>query len=565
MFKAGLFFTIGVLLLTTIWIPSSYAYIGLSEDFGMFNILTGEILSLDAAEPKRVQVRDPQVLEIVKITKSAVEVIGKGEGKTEVVIYDGEGIRSYTVSVYGEDLIYLREKIKDLLYSRLGIRQPLEFYEDELSHKLIIKGQLFESDLKMVADALKPVEKFIVNYISAKKRDEMIKIDVQVLEVDKQAVDTLGFDWIDSFKVREEEYQTPGDDDNTTLKTPTGDFGTVFRFRNMSRDALVLKLNALISRGKGKVLSRPQLVCASGEEANVIIGGEVPIDSSTSTDSGTTTSTSYKEYGVRLKIKPEILPDNRIKLNVNSEISEIDDDNSFTTTAGKKYAFLKRNAVTQLLVNSGETILIAGMIQNRESNNDYKVPFFGDIPWLGVLFRYRDKSVSQREVIISISSEIVPVPVLEQDNGPVPQARPNRAVAPEQETMNGYASTKAELYTIPDNSSLGFQRTSGKNQAMSQAVTNYIYTIQGLITQALKNPPLSTDPAWESSMKLRMHLLSDGTLSAAQVIEHSGYRIFDDYVLNMAQKIGPYPYFPAGMNQEDIWIDIPIIYTAAAE
>lgn len=548
--------------------PSGFSFTGQSEDFGTFNILINELISLDTASPKRVIVRDPEVVEVVKVSNSTVEVMGKAEGKTDVTIYDGEGIRTYTISVYGEDLVLLREKIKELLYKRIGLTTALRFHEDEVSHKLIIMGELFEDDMKKVAEALKPVEKFIVNYITPKKRDELVKIDVQVLEIDMEAMDKLGFDWIDRFRVREEEYNdTANEETGTTLLDQIKEanvvkghrFDKLFRINEISRDAVILTFYSMIQEGKGRILSRPQLICASGEEANVVIGGEVPIDSSTSTDQGTTTSTSYKEYGIRMKIKPQVLPDERIRVNVNTEISEIDDDNTLTTGSGKKFAFFKRNATTNLLLNDGETILIAGMIENQESTSEQKVPFLGDIPWAGALFRYKDKTVRQREVIISISTEIINVPVLGAKPASAVEARTPVEAEP---MLMRQEETDNSVYRIPDNTHLGYQHARQKQEYMPQAVTNYIYTVQKIIIDSLVDPPVSEDPAWESSMKLRLHLLSDGTLSDVQVLEHSGYRIFDDFVLNKAQKINPYPYFPTGMTQDDIWLEIPIIYAA---
>lgn len=536
------------------WLSASGFAAGEYDEFGNYTILAGEIFSIEAKVPKRVVIRDPAVLDIVRIADSVVEIIGKTEGKTDVTIYDTAGTRSYSVTVYAEDMASLKERISDLLFRKIGVTEPVRIQEDEVSRKLIIIGELYEDELKKVNDALAPVNKYILNFLTPKKQQDSVKIDVQILELSKDAVDKLGFEWMDHFQVREEPYVAPAATGVTTTLNQAGSFNEVFRFLNLSRDALTLKFNSLITQGKGKILSRPQIVCVSGEEANFLVGGEVPVQSQNTTDAGTATSTTYKEYGIKLKMKPEVLPDDRIKMKLETEVSEIDSSNTFSGTSGKQYAFLKRNATTQLFLEPGQTVFIAGMIKNNENTDIQKVPFLSEIPILSALFRSKDFSSGQSELVISLTPEII--------RAPQPQNRTSRTTAEERSSPAGPAGETREsaVYTIPDSAMMGYKTGSVNQEYFLQAVTNYIYTVQRLITESLKNPPLAEDPSWESAMKLRLHLLSDGSLRDVEVLEYSGYRLFDTYVIETAKKISPYPEFSPEMQRDDLWLEIPIVY-----
>jgi len=536
------------------WAETGGFAAGEYDEFGNYTILAGEIFSIEAKGPKRVVIRDPAVLDTVRIADSTVEIIGKAEGKTDVTVYDSAGIRTYSVTVYPEDMASLKERISDLLFKKIGITEPVRIQEEEVSRKLIIVGELYEDELKKVNDALAPVNKYILNFLTPKKKQDSVKIDVQILELSKDAVDKLGFEWMDHFQLREEPYTTPAATGVTTTLNRVGNFGDVFRFLSLSRDALTVKFNSLITEGKGKILSRPQIVCMSGEEANFLVGGEVPIQSQNTTDAGTTTSTTYKEYGIKLKMKPEVLPDDRVKLKLETEVSEIDSDNTFTGTSGKQYAFLKRNASTQLFLEPGQTVFIAGMIKNNENNDLRKIPFLSEVPILSALFRSKDFSSGQSELVISLTPEII--------RAPLPQNKTDRTVPEGASSPAGPAvpAQESAVYTIPDSAMMGYKTGSINQEYFSQAVTNYIYTVQRLITESLKNPPLAEDPSWESAMKLRLHLLSDGNLRDVEVLEYSGYRLFDTYVIETAKKLSPYPEFSPEMQRDDLWLEIPIVY-----
>lgn len=504
------------------------------DEFGNFTILKGELITLPAVTPKRVMIRVPEVLDVVRLNKNNVELIGKAEGETEVTINDVEGTKIYTITVYERDMSMLRTRVKDLLYKRIGLKDQIKIEIDEISHKLILLGELFESDLKKVTDVLDPIKKYIVNMVTTKKVEDMVKIDMQILELSKTALDNLGFEWITEFKVREEPYTASTD--GTPTFTPgygTGKsiFPKIFRFRDMSRDALAWKFNALISEGKGRILSRPQLMCLSGEEANITVGGEVPVQSTTTAEGSTQTSTSYKEYGVKLKVKPEVLPDGRVRLKLDMEVSEIDSDNTFSGSGGKQYAFLKRSSSTSIFVKPGETIFIGGMIKNNENTDIKKAPFLSEVPILSMFFRSKDFTSGQSEMVISLTPEVIKAPAKE----PV--------VEPEQKQ-------RADLGSF-----------STRDTTFNQASTDYVYTVQEMINNALTDPPLSSDPYWEGVTKIRMHLLADGTLTELKVTERSGNGLFDEYAAQIAEMISPYPPFPADMNRSEVWIDIPIKYS----
>jgi len=170
------------------------------------------------------------------------------------------------------------------------------------------------------------------------------------------------------------------------------------------------------------------------------------------------------------------------------------------------------------------------MIKNNENTNVKKTPFFSEVPILSIFFRSKDYTGSQSEMIISMTPEVIKAPAKE----PV--------VEPEKQ--------KADLGSF-----------STRDTSFNQASTDYVYSVQEMINNALTDPPMSSDPYWEGVTKIRMHLLADGTLTELKITERSGNNLFDEYAAQIAEMISPYPPFPSDMNRSDVWIDIPIKYS----
>lgn len=162
------------------------------------------------------------------------------------------------------------------------------------------------------------------------------------------------------------------------------------------------KIDALISDGKANILARPNITTIQGKEAVINIGSEVPVPTVSTTNSTTTTSIKYREAGIILKCIPRVNEDGIITVKVHTEVSS-----PMYVEDMKAYRFQKRSADTIVRLKDGQTMVIGGLIGSDEAKQMSKIPFLGDIPILGNLFKHIQKSKSDTEVMIFLTAHEV--------------------------------------------------------------------------------------------------------------------------------------------------------------
>lgn len=162
------------------------------------------------------------------------------------------------------------------------------------------------------------------------------------------------------------------------------------------------KLSALISEGKANILARPNIMTVQGNEAVINIGSEVPVPTVATTNATTTTSIEYREAGIILKCTPRVNEDGIITVKVHTEVSS-----PLYVEDMKAYRFQKRSADTIVRLRDGETMVIGGLIGKDEAKQMSKVPFLGDIPILGNLFKHIQKSKTDSEIMVFLTAKEV--------------------------------------------------------------------------------------------------------------------------------------------------------------
>ncbi len=164
-----------------------------------------------------------------------------------------------------------------------------------------------------------------------------------------------------------------------------------------------LELSALEAEGEGEVISTPRVITANQAEAFVRQGVEIPYENSTSSGA---TAVSFKSAVLELKATPLITPDNRIQLDL--EIKQDTVGEIFQTARGGSVPSIDtRELNTQVLIANGDTVVLGGIFQDEKSSNEEKVPWLGDIPYLGALFRRRANETKKRELLVFVTPTIV--------------------------------------------------------------------------------------------------------------------------------------------------------------
>lgn len=161
---------------------------------------------------------------------------------------------------------------------------------------------------------------------------------------------------------------------------------------------LNLELSALQADGKGKIISSPRVVTADQQPAIIEQGEEIPYQQSTSSGA---TSVQFKKANLKLEVTPQITPDGNIILTV--DVAK----DSRGIAVGTSYAIDTKHVKTNVQVDNGGTVVLGGIFTQEERSNLVKVPFFGDLPLLGYLFRQSTRLRSQKELLIFITPRIV--------------------------------------------------------------------------------------------------------------------------------------------------------------
>lgn len=204
----------------------------------------------------------------------------------------------------------------------------------------------------------------------------------------------------------------PDDDGKYTINRPDNlnvDLGIenaagkiAFGLISLSDFMLDLELSALQADGYGEVISTPKVMTADKQKAKVASGQQVPYQSVETAGGTATATTSFKDVLLSLDVTPSITPDGKVQMQLN-----ITSDTVGAPAPNGELTLNKNEINTNVLVDNGETVVLGGIFEQQTQNTQTKVPFLGDIPYLGRLFRKDVKSDNKRELLIFVTPRIV--------------------------------------------------------------------------------------------------------------------------------------------------------------
>ncbi|KMN50633.1 secretin [Chromobacterium violaceum] len=185
---------------------------------------------------------------------------------------------------------------------------------------------------------------------------------------------------------------------NLPIATP---YGTLSALYNVGHSVILgLELQAMQAEDKGRIISSPRVMTADRQEATIEQGTEIPYQEASSSGA---TSVSFKKAVLRLNVKPQITPDNHVIM----DITVNKDSANFEKTVNGTPSLSTEKIITQVLVENGGTVVLGGIYQQQLNDVINKVPFLGDIPLLGALFRSSQKIDKRSELLIFITPKVI--------------------------------------------------------------------------------------------------------------------------------------------------------------
>lgn len=362
----------------------------------------------------RIAVGNGAILTAAALDNKEVILFANGVGTSSLFVWneDGRYQRLKINIVPGDTSRYARE-IAAFLTTIPKAKASI------IGDKVIVEGDdLSDSDLNRI-DMLAGRYPQIVNFTNRLGFEQMVMIDVKVVEFPVTELRELGLKWsavggaaiggiwLPVSRGHDGPYQlnirtgqensipiVSAEGSGSKIPLPTG--LNVLGALNLGLNAT---LNALAQEGKTTILAEPQLSARNGSKANFLAGGEIPY--AISTINGPTVQ--YKPYGIKLEILPRVDRNGTIRAAIDTEFSQID---ASVTSAGGP-ALLTRRTNTEFNVRNGETIVLSGLIQRENSTNVDKVPFLGDVPVLGALFKSKKFQNKETELVIFVTPTVV--------------------------------------------------------------------------------------------------------------------------------------------------------------
>jgi len=385
---------------------------------------------------KRVSLADPNIAEAIVVSPNQVLVNGKTPGGVSLLLWDeSDQSQAFEVSV-DIDVLGLSQKIREVF--------PAEPVQVETSRDVVMLSGSVSS--AAVADKILEVVKSATPKVTSLMQVPaapvgQILLQVRFAEVDRTALSQLGINILstgagktignvttgqfgglsspkitDIFPVKGPQ---PVASEQFTTEQTISDVLNIFLFNPNIHLGAVIK--ALQSKNLLQILAEPNVLTESGKEASFLAGGEFPFPILQSSAGGgfAGITIQFKEFGVRLTFTPTLTADGLIHLKVRPEVSSLDFANSLTLQGFIIPALSTRRVESEMDLSDGQSFAIAGLVDNRVTEELSKIPGIGDIPILGKLFRSRSLNKSRNELLIVVTPRVVqPVAADKAPHGP---------------------------------------------------------------------------------------------------------------------------------------------------
>ncbi len=388
---------------------TNYAAIPETTNFAAeIEMFAGETRVISEPNAGRLAVGSGSTLSAAVLDDKEILLIANDVGVSSLHIWTKDGKnRRLKINVMPGETSRISKEVASFLKNIPNTNTSL------IGDKVIVEGDnLSDSDLAKVEELAKRYPQ-VVNFTNRLGWEKMVAMDVRVVEFPSKYLREVGLKWGATGGAAVGAVWGPVRYNNDgplqinqtagTANAPpiSGVNGATFQIPSGLNILSVLnagfnaQLNMMEQDGSAVMLARPTLSTRSGTKANFLAGGEIPY--SVSNINGTTII--FKPYGIKLEIEPKVDRNGIIRAKVLSEVSEI--DGGLSTVAGP--ALLTRRTESEFNVHQGETIVLSGLLKRNKSTTVDKLPFLGDIPILGALFRSKRYQNDETELVVFLT------------------------------------------------------------------------------------------------------------------------------------------------------------------
>lgn len=364
----------------------------------------GKLIRLDGAAAS-VMVADPTIADIQVISPTAVFVNARAIGETSLLALDSS---EYPVM---DAVIEVTHNISKLRETARTMMPSADVSFSSIDGGLVIEGftdtpQQSKAINDLAQSFLRDDSQQVINRIKTAGSDQ-VTLAVKIAEVSRTELKRFGINLSSVLRdgnlvfnlLQGRAIAAAGG----VVNRNGGDNSAYFNWDGGSRVTIEGVIDALQQDGMVSILAEPNLTTTTGQTANFLAGGEVPIPT---VDADGNVNIEYRQFGISLNFTPTVLSEDKISLRVTPEVSSISTVNSISVSNTATYAvptLQVRRAETTVELASGQSFAIAGLFQNDRNNNIDKFPGLGDVPVLGTLFRSQQFQNQQTELVIIVT------------------------------------------------------------------------------------------------------------------------------------------------------------------
>ena len=387
------------------------------EEAVPLRVMVGKSLLINTTDRlKRVSITDPAVADAVVVTPTQLMIHGRSPGEVTLVVWDEqERSRSFDLRV-DVDVTAAAEEMKQIL--------PDQNITVSASRSaLVLSGHVVDKETAERAGAIAGgYSKNVINVLTfGPVGTQEVLLEVRFAEVDRTAILQYGTNIFSlgaagNFGTTSTGQFSPFGPATVsgTIGAPANGFTStitgltplnIFIFRPDIN--LGANLQALEQKNLLQILAEPNLIAVNGKEASFLAGGEFPVPVPQANGTSVVITITYKEFGVRLNFTPVIMPNGNIYLTVKPEVSSLDFPDGIQLSGFKIPALTTRRFGTELELKDGQSFMIAGLLDNRVTQDFSKLPGIGSIPILGYFFRSKDLNRIKTELMVLVTAHRV--------------------------------------------------------------------------------------------------------------------------------------------------------------
>jgi pilus assembly protein CpaC len=433
--------------------PSQAAGASIQDSSNDLSVAVGKTVLVDVAWPiKRIANNLAEVADVHATSPTEVMVQGKTPGETSLIVWDTHGGRQFFNVTVRPNMAALNDSL-DAIRRELRAELPGQTLKVSAENgSIFLRGTVknlnsSERAVKIVTAGLpsgavavagtgaganaSAAGGKVVNLLNVDvpESEPQILLKVRFASVDRSKEASWGINIFDVGGLNTVGGITTGQFSPPTVTSSKTDGASVAFTNELNLLAYPIgnlpfgvDIQALQTKGVVEVLAEPNIVAVNGKQASFLAGGEYPypVVQGGSGGTGSSVTIMFKEYGVRLNFIPTITPRGTIRLQVAPEVSALDASHSVTVSGFNVPAITSRKMKTEVELADGQSFVVGGLLDNRDTETFEKIPFLGDIPILGKFFQSEIKTKTNTELIVIVTPEIVS-PI--QAGAPLPQLK----------------------------------------------------------------------------------------------------------------------------------------------